>query len=83
MTEPRTSLAGFCGNEGLISLAFEIQSLNPREIVDSGDCGDGKYPVFVDRNEDGKAVELRIAFDGIRHDDYKVMMDQEEKEGII
>ncbi len=51
--------------------------------MDSGDCGDGKYPVFVDRNEDGKAVELRIAFDGIRHDDYKVMMDQEEKEGII
>ncbi len=64
MTEPRTSLAGFCG-------------------VDSGGYDDGKYPVFVDRNEDGKAVELRIAFDGIRHDDYKVMMDQEEKEGII
>ena len=52
-------------------------------VVTSSGYGDGRYPVFVDVNDDGRVVELRIAFDGIRHDDYKVMMDQEEEEGII
>ena len=34
-------------------------------VVTSSGYGDGKYPVFVDVNDDGRVVELRIAFDGI------------------
>lgn len=52
-------------------------------VVTSSGYGDGNYPVFVDVNEDGRVVELRIAFDGIRHDDYQVMMNREEEEGLI
>ena len=52
-------------------------------VVTSSGYGDGKYPVFVDVNEDGRVVELRIAFDGIRHDDHQVMMNHEEEEGLI
>lgn len=52
-------------------------------VVTTSGYGDGRYPVFVDVNDDGRVVELRIAFDGIRHDDYQVMMNWEEKEGLI
>jgi hypothetical protein len=52
-------------------------------VVTSSGYGDGNYPVFVDVNEDGRVVELRIAFDGIKHDDYQVMMNHEEEEGLI
>jgi len=52
-------------------------------VVTSSGYGDGNYPVFVDVNDDGRVVELRIAFDGIKHDDYKVMMNHEEEEGLI
>ena len=52
-------------------------------VVTSSGYGDGNYPVFVDVNEDGRVVELRIAFDGIRHDDNLVMQNWEEEEGLI
>jgi hypothetical protein len=75
----KTKLAGFCPVD-----SGQIMVIDPcYALMDEYDDTDGRYPVFVDVNEDGRVVELRIAFDGIRHDDYKVMMDQEEKEGII
>ena len=52
-------------------------------VVTSSGYGDGNYPVFVDVNDEGRVVELRIAFDGIRHDDHQVMMNWEEEEGLI
>ena len=52
-------------------------------VVTSSGYGDGKSPVFVSVNADGRVVELRIAFDGIRQDDYQVMMNWEEEEGLI
>lgn len=52
-------------------------------VVTSSGYGDGCYPVFVDVNEDGRVVELRIAFDGIKHDDLQVLQNAEEEEGLI
>ncbi len=52
-------------------------------VATSSGYGDGRYPVFVDIDENGRVVELRIAFDGIRHNDYQVMMNWEEEEGLI
>jgi hypothetical protein len=52
-------------------------------VVTSSGYGDGNYPVFVDINDEGRVIELRIAFDGIRHNDLKVMMNKEEEEGLI
>ena len=52
-------------------------------VVTSSGYGDGNYPVFVDINDDGRVVELRIHFDGVGNDDYVTMMDDEEEEGLI
>jgi hypothetical protein len=52
-------------------------------VVTSSGYGDGNYPVFVDVNEDGRVVELRIAFDGISYEDSLVMQNWEEEEGLI
>ena len=52
-------------------------------VVTSSGYGDGNYPVFVDINDDGRVVELRIYFDGIPHEDYVTLMDHEEEEGLI
>jgi len=52
-------------------------------VVTSSGYGDGNYPVFVDVNEDGRVIELRIAFDGISYEDNLVMQNWEEEEGLI
>ena len=52
-------------------------------VVTSSGYGDGNYPVFVDVNDEGRVIELRINFDGVDHDDYVTMMDHEEEEGLI
>ena len=52
-------------------------------VVTSSGYGDGNYPVFVDVNDDGRVVELRIHFNGIPHGDYVTMMNHEEEEGLI
>ena len=52
-------------------------------VVTSTGYGDGNYPVFVDINEDGRVVSMRVYFNGVPHDDYVVMMNDEENKGYL
>ena len=55
----------------------------PIGVVTSSGYGDGNYPVFVDINEEGRIVELRICFGWryrISHDELAITRDDEEEE---